>query len=114
MSKTATLTQSWTITGDGLSSNDSAQISNTSAVAPQSLVFAGAGFVALVIPAGALGLRITPPPTNAQTLTIKGITGDTGIQIAPASPTTLNFTGVAGPAMGIAAGGAVALLLEWC
>lgn len=114
MSKTATHTSTWTLSGDGITSSDAATTSNTSGFAPTSLVFSGAAFSAVTFPGTVNGLRIVPPPGNTQTLTLKGITGDTGIPIAVAKPTYLDFTGVVSPAMGITAGGAVTLLLEWC
>lgn len=107
MSKTASITTTWSISGDGLTGSDSATITNAASEAPTSLAFASASFSAVAIPTGALGVLIRPPPSNTQTLTIKGVTGDTGIPISASSPTKLDFTG-------IAAGGAVVVTLEWC
>lgn len=38
------------------------------------------------------GVVIMPPQTNANTLILKGASGDTGVTIAPAAPTVWTFT----------------------
>ena len=49
----------------------------------------------ITVPSGALGCTIKPPTGNAQTLTLKGVNGDTGIALAKVSPTSLGLdTGV--------------------
>lgn len=74
----------------------------TNAGAPDNITsqsFVAATFQAVVIPAGALGVWIVPPIANAGVITLKGITGDTGIQIPVASPCLILLT-----ALGITAG----------
>lgn len=54
----------------------------TNTAAPDSLTtqsFTAATFAAVSIPTGATGVVIIPPAGNAGNITIKGITGDTGI-----------------------------------
>lgn len=56
-----------------------------------SLTFSGASFISTTGPAGAFGCLIEPPSTNLIQLTLKGITGDTGIPIAANMPTLVTF-----------------------
>ena len=113
MSKQAQATISVNVTGDGLNFTDADTPTNASAgVAPTSATLA-AGFNTIPVPTGVTGVKIKPPPSSAVALTLKGITGDTGIPIAPAAPSYLSLpTGTT--AFGITAGGAVTLLLAWC
>jgi hypothetical protein len=41
---------------------------------------------------------IVPPVTNTEGLTLKGVTGDTGIAISPSAPTLLSFPSGSAPA----------------
>lgn len=61
----------------------------------------------ITIPTGAVGCIITPPPTNAQTLKIKGVTGDTGINIPQATPTIFLFDTANTPANFVITAGAL-------
>lgn len=62
---------------------------NTITVA--NLTFNSPGFQGTTIPANSQGVEITPPSTNLVGLTLKGVTGDTGIAIAPNQPTIIAF-----------------------
>lgn len=42
-------------------------------------------------PSQATGVIIIPPTTNTNTLTLKGVAGDTGIAISPTAPTFIPF-----------------------
>lgn len=42
-------------------------------------------------PAGAYGVLIEPPAGNSVQLTLKGVTGDTGIPISASNPTLIPF-----------------------
>lgn len=64
------------------------------------------GWNALTVPAGAKLVSIVPPSTNAQTLTLKGATGDTGIALDPAVGARLVSLGTS-PTLGVTAGGTV-------
>lgn len=44
------------------------------------------------VPTAAKGVLIVPPTTTTETVTLKGIAGDTGIVIASAEPTFLVFS----------------------
>lgn len=64
------------------------------------------GFNSIDAPVGAKGVIFIPPTDNAETLTLKGVTGDTGIPLDPASPAFIPLDGT-GANFGITAGGAV-------
>jgi hypothetical protein len=74
----------------------------TNAGAPDNVTtqaFAANTFAAVVIPAGSLGVIIQPPSGNAGVITLKGVTGDTGVQIPLTTPFPMLLT-----AAGIIAG----------
>ena len=60
-------------------------------LAVNSLTFSGATFLSTVGPAGATGVLIEPPTGNLIQLTLKGVTGDTGIPISANAPTLIPF-----------------------
>lgn len=51
--------------------------------------FAAATFAAIVVPTGATAVLIIPPVANAGTITLKGVTGDTGVLLNKTKPTVL-------------------------
>jgi hypothetical protein len=75
----------------------------------QSLVAVGAGFNAITVPTGATAVLIEPPAANAQTITAKGVTGDTGIALSPTQPSVLSLG--TSPSLGLTVGGAVTIEL---
>jgi hypothetical protein len=56
-----------------------------------SLTFGSGTFITTSSPAGSYGVVIEPPSSNLIQLTLKGITGDTGIPIASNQPTVVSF-----------------------
>lgn len=59
------------------------------------------------------GATIIPPSTNTQTLTLKGVNGDTGIAISKTDPTSIAFE-VAPANFVLSAGGAIdGLRIVW-
>lgn len=54
--------------------------------------FAAATFATVTPPAAATAVVIIPPSTNAGTITLKGVTGDTGIVLSKTQPTVLALT----------------------
>lgn len=113
MSKTATMTLSAVVTGDGLNLNDTDTLSDTTAaVAPQSVTFVSGGFLSVSVPSGVIGVKIKPAPSNAVTLTLKGITGDTGTPLNTAQPTYIALPPGA-TTIGLTAGAAVTVTLIW-
>jgi hypothetical protein len=50
----------------------------------------------ITVPAWAVGMMIIPTTSNITALTLKGVTGDTGIPISPSNPTgPITFTAAA-------------------
>lgn len=48
-----------------------------------------AAFAAHAVPTGATALTLIPPAGNANTLTLKGVTGDTGIRLHNTDPSSI-------------------------
>lgn len=66
----------------------------------------------ITVPSGAKGLTIKPPAANAQTLTLKGVNGDTGVAIHKTDPTSLGLE--TGATVVLNAGGSVTgVVLVW-
>lgn len=57
------------------------------------------GFTAVTPPANATAALIIPPAANTNPITLKGVTGDTGIPLSRSKPTCLTF--VAGSTFGL-------------
>lgn len=53
------------------------------------------------------GVVIIPPSSNAQSLTLKGVTVDTGVALSKIAPTVITFDKTPPTSFGITAGGAV-------
>lgn len=84
MAITATVTISGTKTGmdTGSTAIAPATITNAASVANITVQsFAVATFAAVTVPTGAVGVIIKPPAANLGTITLKGITGDTGVSL---------------------------------
>lgn len=84
MAKTATTSVQVSVSGDGYQTSSTGPLysdvqTNTGASTPSSVTLATATFLALTIPATATAITIVPPANNTATLTLKGITGDTGL-----------------------------------
>lgn len=88
MSKTSTVTTTISIVGDGVNETITQSYQNTACPsgAPQALSLSS-GANTLTVPTGAVALTIIPPAGNAVTLTLKGVTGDTGVALSPTNPT---------------------------
>lgn len=102
-------------TGDVSLAFSVAAVENTAAPGSTTIHNLSTGFNTITLPLGATvrAATIKPPTTNTQTLTLKGVTGDTGIAIHKTDPTSIAFeTGVL--TFGITAGGAVTgLRIAW-
>jgi hypothetical protein len=114
MAKTNTTSLSYSVSGESfLGTPMFAQVfTNTSGLPPGSFTLA-AGFNSIPVPATALGVTIVPPPGSTNTKTLKGVTGDTGIGVDPASPIVLKFTAAQIANIGITSGGVETLTLLW-
>jgi hypothetical protein len=92
MPGTGTLTFSGTITGlPSGTRNLSSAVALASAVDQSQQIILASGFNSITVPSGATGCVITPPAGNAVALTLKGVTGDTGIPMHPTFPTIPMF-----------------------
>lgn len=67
------------------------------------------GFNTLTRPTGADGAVIFPDPANAQTLTLKGVTGDTGLALHQQAPSVVTCAAD----IGITAGGNTTVAVRW-
>lgn len=65
----------------------------------------------ITAPTGAAGCTIIPPAGNTTTMTLKGVSGDTGIALALTSPTSLGLSGVS--TFVITTNGPVTVRLIW-
>lgn len=93
MAGTATLTVQGTLTGGVTGSENFAtgSIVNTSAVEYVQPVALANGFNSITVPTGAKGMYIIMAAGNTSVTTIKGVTGDTGLPIAPAGIFVMSF-----------------------
>ena len=114
MAKTVTTTTQVTLSGDGFGGAPlfAESIPNTAGNAPGAAILAP-GFNSIAVPATALGVVIVPPPGSVVTLTLKGVTGDTGIPIDPGNSTRLKWTAGQVANLGITAGAGVTVGLIW-
>jgi hypothetical protein len=78
------------ILGDGLNSNNSfAAAANASSPAQDQLLTLALGSNTVTVPSSAVACTIVPPAGNTNSITLKGVTGDTGIRIHNTDPTSL-------------------------
>lgn len=114
MAKTVVTSTTVSLSGDGWGGAPlfSESVSNLSGSTPDSVLLAG-GFNSIPVPATALGVTIVPPPGSVVTLTLKGITGDTGIPIDPINSTRLKFIAGQNATFGITASAPVTVGLIW-
>jgi hypothetical protein len=92
MSTVATRTTLITFTGDVVGTEPIAAASNAASPAQIQLLTTASGANTLTAPTGGstpTALTIIPPAGNVTTLTLKGVTGDTGIALHPTDPTTV-------------------------
>lgn len=69
------------------------------------------GFQAFTVPTGATAVLIIPVAGNAQTLTLKGVTGDTGIALHITNPTVVALGST--PSIGLTTGGSTGFTIVW-
>ena len=63
----------------------------TAPVDSRTLQTLASGANTIAVPTGATICIITPPTTNTNTLTLKGVTGDTGVLISKVTPTVISL-----------------------
>jgi hypothetical protein len=83
LSKTITTNVSVAVSGDGFAGSPlyTDSLVNTAGSVPGSVALTANTFLAQAVPASATGLTLVPPPGNAGTMTLKGVTGDTGLAL---------------------------------
>jgi len=95
----------------GLDSNTSVTVGITqqTGFALAGSVSLGSGANTITVPAGVVGgVVIKPPSGNTQTLTLKGVTGDTGVPVSKVNGTMLAFDTSPPASFVLTAGGAIA------
>jgi len=93
MAKISTLSMSGSVQGDTVTESFGAfTITNAAApgAVPQNVALAS-GANTLTVPAGAVWFMLVPPALSIVTKTLKGVTGDTGVVMAPALPFAFGF-----------------------
>jgi len=76
--------------GDGLDANHSFVAAvNASSPARQDYINLASGNNSISSTTGATAVTIIPPATNTNSITLKGVNGDTGIRIHNTDPTTI-------------------------
>jgi hypothetical protein len=104
MAASASLTLSGTISGlPGGSETISLSLTNSSASGAATFTTLASGFNTINVPSGSLWVIIVPPSGNTTSLTLKGITGDTGIVLHPSQPSLIGLA-AAQTTIGITAG----------
>ena len=108
MAVNATRTTTIVYTGDVVGTQTLSAAANAAspgAITCEDLI---SGFTAVAIPSGftPVSVTIVPPSGNTTSITLKGVTGDTGIRLHDTDPTTIAlYSSVA--TIGIATGGAI-------
>lgn len=105
--------------GTGSNTIDTGSLTNSDGpLATTTQAFTAATFAAVTFPAllGSAvikGVIIKPPTTNSGAITLKGVTGDTGIPIHATEPTMLRFASVTATNFGILCVDATKIEFEW-
>ena len=90
MAVTATRTTTITFSGDVVGTQSLAAASNAASVGAIETKTLASGFTAHTVPTGTcVSLTIVPPTGNSTSITLKGVTGDTGIRLHDTDPTTI-------------------------
>lgn len=119
MSKTATLTATLSISGDGVNESDviigPLVISPSPALRTIISLSPGANTVTIPTGAGAVSYCLLIPPSNSvNSKVLKGVTGDTGVQLITSSPMLLPALTFASPTtFVITSGGFETLTVYW-
>lgn len=117
MTISAVRTASISYSGGDTTAGTGISTSSTNADAPMAgaqLVNLSSGFNTVTLPTGhtIYGVDITPPSGNTTTLTLKGITGDTGVPLHLTKTTSVAFA-AGTTTFGLTTGGAMAVSLSY-
>ena len=93
MATSAVFAATLTFTGDIQQTQPIAAAVNAASPATESLVNLASGANTLTAPVSAVATRLTiiPPAGNTILMTLKGVTGDTGVPLHKTDPTTLGI-----------------------
>lgn len=94
MSVTATRSTTIVFTGDVTGTETISAASNAAAAGMIEIKTLASGANTITVPTGGTtptSVTITPPTGNTQTLTLKGVTGDTGVGLHLTDPFTLSL-----------------------
>lgn len=92
MASTATRTTTITFSGDTAGTNTLSAASNAASPASIEIRTLASGFTSVTVPTGGSTVvccTIVPPTGNTTAITLKGVTGDTGIRIHNTDPTAI-------------------------
>ena len=67
----------------------------------------------ITVPSGARGVTMKPPTGNAQTLTLKGVNGDTGVTLHKTDPTSLGLESATASFVINAGGSVTGMVIVW-
>jgi hypothetical protein len=95
MAVTATRNVTVQFTGDIVAANTFAAASNVASPAEIEIVALSAGANTITPPSGARAVTIIPPIANTVLLTLKGVTGDTGVVLHLTDPTSVGLNSYA-------------------
>ena len=111
MPVTATRTTTLVFSGDVTGTETISAASNTSSAGMIEIRDLASGFNSITVPTGGAtvptAVTIIPPSGNATAITVKGVTGDTGLRVHNTDPFTISLHSSV-TAVGLTAGGAIA------
>src|SRR3990167_419196 len=94
MAATATRVTTITYSGDTIGTQTISAASNAASPASVEIVTLASGFNSITVPTGGAtvtALTIVPPTGNTTNITLKGVTGDTGIQLHDTDPSSISI-----------------------
>jgi len=94
MAVTATRSTTIVYSGDVVGTETISAASNTASPGQVQILTLSSGFNTITLPTGGSTVNactIVPPTANVVTMTLKGITGDTGVPLHLTDPTTIAF-----------------------
>lgn len=94
MSVTSDRSIAITFTGDVEYSQTFEASTNATGSGQIQLINLSSGANTITVPSGAVAVTIIPPTANAVTMTLKGVSGDTGIALALTAPCSLSLSSV--------------------
>ena len=94
MAATATRVTTITYSGDTVGTQTISAASNAASPASVEIKTLASGFNSITVPTGGAtvtGCTIVPPTGNTTNITLKGVTGDTGIQLHDTDPSSISI-----------------------